>query len=614
MARTRYTAEGPAIRLRDLPAAALRAVLREGYGRADLKADLLAGLVVGIVALPLAMALAIGVGVAPQHGLYTAIVAGVLVAALGGSRTQVSGPTAAFIVILAPIYTQFGMAGLLISGAMGGLILIAMGLGRLGQFIEFIPHPVTTGFTAGIAIVIATLQIKDVFGLRLARNPGHFFDRLAVMWQARGTASLAEMGVAALTLAMLLLLPRWVKRVPAPLLALPIAALVAAVIGHLVPAHAVATIATRFHAVVGGQVVAGVPPLPPLPVLPWHAPGPGGAPFVLSFATLQALMAGAFAVAMLGGIESLLSAVIADGMAGTRHDPDAELLALGIANVVTPFLGGIPATGAIARTATNIRAGARSPIAAIVHALTVLAAVLVLAPLIGYLPMAGLAALLLLVAWNMSEVKHFGHILRVAPRSDALVLITCFGLTVVFDMMVAVSVGVGLAALLFMQRMAAITQARLTSYDAPAADGGGGATSGGAHPIPSSLRGKVAIYEIAGPLFFGAAQRAMSRLAGVGGRVAVVIFRLDHVPVMDATGLVALESAIAQLSKDGCVAILTGLQAQPQALLERAGLTSKPWRLLIQPDLSAAIAAAEGLLGARSGDAGTNTTVVDLPR
>jgi len=613
MARTRYTAAISDIRMRDLPAAALRAVLREGYHRADFKADLLAGLVVGIVALPLAMALAIGVGVPPQHGLYTAIVAGALVAALGGSRTQVTGPTAAFIVILAPIYTKFGLAGLLISGAMGGLILIVMGLARMGQFIEFIPHPVTTGFTAGIATVIATLQIKDVLGLQLARSPAHFFDRLAAMWEARAGASLAELVVAAATLAMLLLLPRRVKRVPAPLLALPIAALLAAAIGHFFPGHAVATIASRFHATIGGRVVNGVPPLPPLPMLPWHAGGPGGAPFELSFSTLQTLMSGAFAVAMLGGIESLLSAVIADGMAGTRHDPDAELLALGVANVVTPFLGGIPATGAIARTATNIRSGARSPIAAIVHAFTVLLAVLVLAPLIGYLPMAGLAALLLLVAWNMSEVKHFGHVLRVAPRSDVLVLVTCYGLTVVFDMVVAVSVGVGLAALMFMRRMAEVTQTRLTSYEPGAPDTG----ASGTHRIPDSLRGKVAVYEIAGPLFFGAAQRAMSSLGALAERVAVLIIRLDHVPTMDATGLVALESAIAQLSKNGCVAILTGLQAQPEALLEKAQFKHRPWRLMIRPDMASAIAAAEGVIalgGSPKGDDAGDKTLVDLPR
>jgi SulP family sulfate permease len=584
VARTRYQASLTQIGWKDLPAAALRAVLREGYTRQDLRADVLAGMVVGVVALPLAMALAIAVGVAPQHGLYTAIVAGILVAALGGSRTQVTGPTAAFIVILAPIFSRFGMAGLLVSGIMGGLILMALGLGRLGQLIEFIPHPVTTGFTAGIATVIATLQLKDVFGLHLDRNPSSFFDRLAAMWQARGSASLSELAVAAVTLALLFGIPRLTRRVPAPLIAIPLAGVLATLINHFAPGHAVATIASRFHATVGGRIVNGVPPLPPLPMIPWHAAGPNGAPLPITFGVLRELLSGAFAVAMLGGIESLLSAVIADGMAGTRHDPDSELLALGFANVVTPFFGGIPATGAIARTATNIRSGARSPVAAMVHALTVLAAVIALAPLIGYLPMAGLAALLLLVAWNMSEVKHFGHVLRVAPRSDALVLVTCFVLTVVFDMVVAVSVGVVLAALLFMRRMAEITHARLTSE-------GGDGEGAGKGTVPPELKEHVAVYDIAGPLFFGAAQKAMGRL-GAGRSLKVVILRLDHVPIMDATGLVALESAISALSKRGCLTILTGLQKQPAGLIGRAGLSSRGWRVGVEPDFSAALEAA----------------------
>jgi SulP family sulfate permease len=276
-------------------------------------------------------------------------------------------------------------------------------------------------------------------------------------------------------------------------------------------------------------------------------------------------------------------------MAGTRHDPDAELLALGIGNVVTPFFGGIPATGAIARTATNFRSGARSPVASIVHALTVLIAVIALAPLIGYLPMAGLAALLLLVAWNMSELKHFLHILRVAPRSDGLVLVTCFVLTVVFDMVVAVSVGVVLAALLFMRRMAEITQVRLSG-------GGGEGDHAAAEGVPPDLQHQVAIYDIAGPLFFGAAQKAMGSLGTVAGGLRVLIVRLDKVPVMDATGLVALESAISTLTKHGCLTILTGLQSQPAALVERAGLEQRSWRLDIRSDLAAGLEAARAAL------------------
>jgi SulP family sulfate permease len=600
--RTRYESAALGLRVQDLPGAALRASLRDGYGARDLRSDVLAGITVGIVALPLAMALGIAVGVPPQQGLYTAIVAGALVAALGGSRTQVTGPTAAFIVVLVPIVTKFGVAGLLVAGIIGGLILMALGIARLGRFIEYIPHPVTTGFTAGIGTVIATLQLKDVLGLRLAPGaPGDFVGRARAMWEARATISPTEVVVAALTLGLLVFLPRLTRRVPAPLLALPVAAVVAAILTHAFPGHPVATIASRFHATLpDGRVVAGVPPLPPLPILPWHAAGPGGAPFTLSFGTLRELLSAGFAVAMLGGIESLLSAVIADGMAGTRHDPDAELLALGVANVVTPFFGGIPATGAIARTATNIRSGARSPVAAIVHALTVLAAVIALAPLIGKLPMAGLAALLVLVAWNMAEAKHFAHIVRVAPRADVLVLLTCYGLTVLFDMVVAVSVGVVLAALLFMRRMAELTEVKLTAPEAHHAD------------LPKALAGKVALYEIAGPLFFGAAQKAMDSLGQITSAIQVVILRLDNVPVMDATGLVALESAITSLTKRGCVAILSGLRQQPAELLERAGFRHKPWRLMLRADLAGAIAAAEEIVAASPRKTGQSAQYTEI--
>ncbi|HVX95776.1 MAG TPA: C4-dicarboxylic acid transporter DauA [Polyangia bacterium] len=605
MPRTRYEAAAAGLRTRELPGAALRAALRDGYGLRELRGDVLAGVTVGIVALPLAMALGIAVGVPPQQGLYASIVAGALVALLGGSRTQVTGPTAAFIVVLVPIVTKFGVAGLFLAGIIGGLILVALGVARFGRFIEFIPHPVTTGFTAGIATVIATLQLKDVLGVQLpAGAPADVLGRVRAMWQARGTISLSELVVAAVTLALLVSLPRVTRRVPAPLLALPVAAALAALLSRLFPGHPVATIANRFHAAMpNGSVVAGVPPLPPLPLLPWHAPGPGGAPFVLSFATLRELLPAGFAVALLGGIESLLSAVIADGMAGTRHDPDAELLALGCANILTPFFGGIPATGAIARTATNIRSGARSPVAAIVHALTVLAAVLALAPLIGLLPMAGLAALLLLVAWNMAEAKHFVHVLRVAPRADVLVLVTCFGLTVLFDMVVAVSVGVVLAALLFMRRMAELTEGKLT---APEAD-----PSEISPALPKSLAGKVALYEIAGPLFFGAAQKAIGSLGRVTNSIEVLILRLDRVPVMDATGLVALESAIEALTQRGCVTILAGLQQQPAELLERAGFRHKAWRLMLRADFASALAAAEELVTASPRKSAPQETQID---
>ena len=376
------------------------------------------------------------------------------------------------------------------------------------------------------------------------------------MWQARGTSSPAELAIGALTLALLLVVPRLTRRVPAPLVALPVAAVAALLAHHLVAGFHVATIASRFHTSVGGHVFDGIPQLPPLPMLPWLAPGPGGQPLLLTFEGFRGLLSGAFAIAMLGAIESLLSAVVADGMARTKHDPDSELIALGVGNVVAPFLGGIPATGAIARTATNIRSGARSPFAAMTHALVILLAVLAAAPLLGYLPMASLAALLLLVAWNMSDAKHFVHIVRVAPKSDVAILLTCFGLTVAFDMVVGVAVGMVLASFLFMRRMAEVTQARLAPDSHPDLPG----------PVPPG----VVVYEISGPLFFGAAQRAMAALEIVAGKTKAVVLMMDQVQVMDATGLVALESALEPLHKQRCLAVLSGVQPQPRALLAKA--------------------------------------------
>ncbi len=573
MAHTRHLGSAQTMPLRSLPAAALRAVVREGYGLASFKQDLLAGLVVGVVALPLSMALAIAVGVPPERGLYTAIVAGFVAALLGGSRTQVTGPTAAFIVILAPIYAKFGAAGLLVSGLLGGLILVAMGLLRLGRLIQFIPHPVTTGFTAGIATVIASLQIKDLLGLRLSSNPEHFSDKLVAMFAARGTASRWELLIGALTLALLLALPRLTRRVPAPLIALPAAAVLAWALGHWLPGFHVATIAERFHTEIDGELVNGIPQLPPMPDLPWLA---GSQPLSLSFSTLRQLLPGALAIAMLGAIESLLSAVVADGMAHTKHDPDAELIAQGVGNVVAPFFGGIPATGAIARTATNIRAGARSPVASMVHALTVLSAVLLLAPLLGYLPMTALAALLLLVAWNMSEAKHFVHTLRVAPKSDVAVLLTCYVLTVGFDMVIGVSVGMVLAAFLFMRRMAEVTEARLADVSGDEAQ----------RELPPG----VSVYEISGPLFFGAAQKAMAALEVVARDTRVVILVMDQVHAMDATGLVALESALESLRSHKRLAILCGVCPQPLALLNKAKLLTEHVRSCATLDEALALA------------------------
>jgi sulfate permease, SulP family len=558
----------------------LRTRMREGYTRADLRADVLAGLVVGVVALPLSMALAIATEVPPQQGLYTAIIAGVLCALLGGTRVQVTGPTAAFVVILIPIVRQFGLAGLLVAGAMAGVILVIMGIARLGRLMEYIPHPVTTGFTAGIALVIGLGQLKDFAGVDPhALHPARgTIESMVALWHARGAASGWDVGIGVLTLGLLVGVPRVVKRIPAPLIALTTAAVVALVLGHLIDGFHVATIGSRFHSIVDGQVVRGIPPLPPLPGLPWtiHDPIHAGVVFHLDLATIEALLPAAFAIAMLGAIESLMSAVVADGMSGSKHDPNAELIALGVANIVVPFFGGIAATGALARTATNIRAGARSPISAVVHALFVLACTIALAPLVAYLPMAAMAALLLIVARNMSESRHFVRLVRVAPRSDVLVLLVCFGLTVVFDMVIAVEVGVVLAALLFMRRMAVMTKITLDTETVETFD------------APRGVR----IYEIAGPMFFGAAQSAVGVLDAIGSDAHTVILWMKHVPVIDATGMVALESVLDRLRRSRRKVIVAGLPDQPAELLARAGIKRVPGELAFAPDLEIALSMA----------------------
>jgi sulfate permease, SulP family len=553
----------------------LREKLKEGYTGGDFRADLMAGLVVGVVALPLSMALAIASGVAPQHGLYTAIIAGIVCALLGGTRCQVTGPTAAFVVILVPIVTKFGFGGLLVAGLMAGVILLAMGALKLGNLIQFIPHPVTTGFTAGIAVVIGTIQLKDFFGLRFDA-PESYVARWKMMIAAHGTASLWEVAVGVLTLVMLVGIPKIQKRVPAPLIALVLVSVVAALAAHFIPGFHVSTIGSRFTTLVHGHEVRGIPPLPPLPMNPFAASGAGGAPMHFSFTLIEALIGPAFAIAMLGAIESLLAAVVSDGMTGTRHEPNSELFALGIANILCPLFGGIAATGALARTATNIRAGARSPIAAIIHALFVLACTIALAPLVAYLPMAALAALLLIVAKNMAEARHFVHILRVAPRSDAVVLLTCFSLTVLFDMVIAVSIGVVLAALLFMKRMAELSETKLDVGTMAKLE------------MPEGVK----LYEIAGPLFFGAAQRAMSAFDSISASREAIILYLGQVPAIDATGLVALETTVDKLKRKGHKVILAGMRAQVADVVSRSELKPERGKLAIAPDLDSALSLA----------------------
>lgn len=565
------------------PASALRETLREGYGLAELRGDVLAGIVVGVVALPLSMALAIAAGVPPQHGLYTAIVAGAVIAALGGSRIQVSGPTAAFVVVLVPIVHRFGLGGLLLATMMAGAILVAFGVARMGRLIQFIPLPVTAGFTSGIALVIAVLQVKDFLGLSPGGAPEDFLGRAGTLLSALPGARWEEAAVGTGALAILVLWPRLHTRIPGPLVALAAAAAAAAVLRDLVPGFDVATINSRFQFVADGVAHPGIPRMLPTPAWPWHLPGADGAPLAPSFALFQALLPSAFAIAMLGAIESLLSAVVADGMAGTRHDPNAELVAQGAGNLIAPFFGGFAATGAIARTATNFRAGGRSPIAAIVHSVLVLLAMLLLAPLLGALPMASLAALLLVVAWNMSDLPHVLRVLRVAPRGDVLVLVSCFLLTVLFDMTVAVTAGVLMAAVLFMRRMADLSGTRLVED--------------GRHPLlREPLPEGVLLYEVAGPLFFGAAEKAMDSLHASAGEAGVVLLELGAVPVIDATGMVNLESALARLHRDNALVVLVRVQDQPAKFMARAGIVPSPGRVAFAATLEEATALARAHL------------------
>lgn len=532
-------------------ATALRAVRARGYNRGDLRADAVAGLTLGLVALPLSMALAIAAGAPPEHGLFTAIVAGTVVALTGGSMHSVSGPTAAFVVLLAPVTATYGVKGLMVASGLAGLILLAMGLLRMGRLIQFVPHPVTTGFTAGIAVVIAVIQLGDFLGIGRIEGEG-VWELLVGVAESIGETRWPDLAIGVLTVATLIGLPRLTHRVPAPLVALAAAVIAGLVLGEF--GYEVATVNSRF---------GGIPAAPPTPQLPWSESG-------LSWTDVRLLLPTSFAIALLGAIESLLCAVVADGMAGGRHDPDAELVGLGLGNIVAPFFGGFAATGAIARTATGIRAGGRTPVAIVIHSLFLLAAVLLLAGALGYIPMAGMAGLLMVVAWNMGDARHFARIMRIAPRSDVVVLLVCFALTVAFDMVVAVVVGVILAAMLFMRRMVEISGAELI-----------GGSEGN---VVAGLPPGVVFYDVAGPLFFGAAEKALEALTLVGSGVHTVIMDLEDVPAIDATGLVALETTIARLNSQRIKVVLSGVRAQPRRALTKAGVENLPGLVEITDD------------------------------
>jgi SulP family sulfate permease len=547
---------------------AWRQTLRAGYDRQALRGDILAGLTVGIIAIPLAMALAIAVGAPPQHGLYTVLVAAPLIALTGGSRFNISGPTAAFVVILLPIVQQHGLSGLLLCSMLAGAILIALGLLKAGRLIEFVPYPVTLGFTAGIGIVIAGLQLKDALGLTVTTGASHFPEQMFNLLLALPSAHPGDALVAAVTLAVLIAWPRLVPRVPGHLAALAVGTLLGLLLERA--GLGVATLGERFSYTLDGIAHPGIPPYLPGFALPWQLPD--AAP--LSFALIRELLAPAMAIAMLGAIESLLCAVVADGMSGSKHDPNGELIGQGLGNLIAPLFGGITATAAIARSAASVRAGAFSPLAALVHAGVVLAAMLLLAPLFSYLPMAALAALLLMVAWNMAEAPHVLHTLRIAPRSDVVVLLTCLVLTVAFDMVLAVGAGLLLAAGLFIRQMSALTDTEELPRHFHQA----------LHDLPEH----VAAYAIRGPLFFGAAEKALNTLRRFTPGVKVVIVDLSAVPLLDMTALAALDTVLRDYRHYGVGLILCGTGSRVRLQLRRAGIHRHNHQLAYVHDLEQA--------------------------
>ena len=544
--------------------ALIDACWKEKYSTARFMRDLIAGITVGIIAIPLSMALAIGSGVAPQYGLYTSAIAGIVIALSGGSRFSVSGPTAAFVVILYPVSQQFGLAGLLVATLVSGIFLLLFGLARFGRLIEYIPVSVTLGFTSGIGITIGTMQIKDFLGLQMAHMPEHYLQKVGAMAMALPTTNFGDAAIGIVTLATLIIWPRLGIRLPGHLPALVAGCLVMMVVNFF--GGDVATIGSQFHYVLAdGSQGNGIPQLLPQFILPWDIPG---STFTLSWESIRAIIPAAFSMAMLGAIESLLCAVVLDGMTGTKHKANSELLGQGLGNIIAPFFGGITATAAIARSAANVRAGATSPIAPVIHAILVILALLILAPILSWLPLSAMAALLLMVAWNMSEAHKVVYLLRKAPKDDIIVMLICMSLTVLFDMVIAISVGIVLASLLFMRRIARMTRLSAVNVDVP---------------------DDVLVLRVIGPLFFAAAEGLFSDLESRLAGKRIIILKWDAVPVLDAGGLDAFQRFVKKLPA-GCELRVSNMEFQPLRTMARAGIQPIPGRLTFYPNKDAALA------------------------
>ena len=519
-------------------------LLRKGYTRQEFASDLVSGLIVGVVALPLAIAFAIASGVKPEQGLYTAIIGGLVVSVLGGSRVQIAGPTGAFIVIVYGIVQKYGYDGLAVATTMAGVFLIIMGFARLGTLLKFIPYPLTVGFTSGIALIIFTSQIKDLFGLHIHNLPADFIEKWVVYAQNFWTFDLSSLFVGLGSLLLIIFWPRVSHRIPGPLVALLLATVVVQVF-HI----PVETIGSRF-----GRVPHSLP-MPHPPHVTWQM--------------MTGLVSPAITIALLGAIESLLSAVVADGMLRTRHRSNMELIAQGAANIFSPMFGGIPVTGAIARTATNIKNGGRTPVAGIVHALTLLLIMLFFARWAVLIPFPALAAILVVVAYNMSEWRSFRKVLR-SPLSDVAVMLVTFSLTVIVDLTVAIEVGIVLAALLFMRRMSEVSQVNAITRDLQD-EREEEETTASKPVIPDGVE----VFELYGTLFFGAVDQFTESMRFLENKPKVLILETRNLLAVDATGLRALDELVHQLSQQKTHFLLSGIHKQPLFAMQQSGLLDR---------------------------------------
>ncbi|GHV45641.1 sodium-independent anion transporter [Spirochaetia bacterium] len=542
----------------------------KGYSWHSFGKDLLAGLIVGIVALPLAMAFSIAAGGTPAQGLYTAIIAGFCISAFGGSRFQIGGPTGAFVVIIYGVILKHGMAGLIAATVLAGLMLIAMGASGLGRFIKYIPYPVTMGFTTGIGVLIFSQQVKDFLGLDIAKSSPGFFAQWSEYFGAIGTIDPATVAVGFGAMGIIILIRRFIPRIPGA--AVGVLALTLICWAFALP---VENIGSRFGGIPAGLPVPHLPPI--------------------SLEVILDVFPSAFTIALLAAIESLLSAVVADGMTGDRHNSNTELIAQGIGNIASVIFGGIPATGAIARTATNIKSGATSPIAGIVHSLTLVLFILLLAPAASAIPLASLSAVLMVVSWDMSNVPRFIRILRTAPKSDIIVLVTTFVLTIAVDLTFAVEVGVVLAVFLFLKRMVELGTIKSENDQliAELAYGDVENRALAADSIKALHQKDIEVYSINGPFFFGVADTLQHVLRSVAKKPRVFILRMRDVPAVDSTGITALESFLAQCRHGKIQLILSEIREQPKKALEKAGFLSEIGRENVLDTLGDALGRAE---------------------